>query len=273
MDKALKKPNISYKQIFLTGKNINKFLKPQSREYGKYDAATNSVYVYRYNVPAKGFLTRRQRERVVPAIADVTHREPYTIAHNMHHWHNARVADLTIGNRPNYYAQTILYVLDELSANAAAILLDKTQAASRPVNMDDVADAVASAAEQFLEQGGRGQYYINAVVERFWDQAMDIFADQNMELDRHIVRICDAYHARPKSLYSQDFYRTVKHFFTFDGISALDAKNLSPYARARMKDGRRAFVAIKAMTDHAMSNALGYAIVAKQDAGYYGRCK
>ena len=202
----MQKPTIEYKTIIINEENIQAFrMLPGVR--GQYISNNHKIIIYRYTIASNLILP--QNDNAYKKIAEIKHKEPMVLAHEMQHAQNRMKSEpiTTISN--NIYEYIALRCMDEASAFTAGIL-----SGQRIKTNNAVLQAAIDGTNEFL---AKKEFYLT----RFASVIMNDVVSFNSEkptssmIKRNGAKFFE-------QNFSTNFRATLSTYFTFNGYCLLN---------------------------------------------------
>lgn len=215
----MQEPKIVYRTVTLNGKNIAPFLRIHKKE--TYDANRNHIILYNYIIGKD--LDPKQVKRAKSIIKGIELDRPCTIAHERHHWQNrVLVPDPSEFANNNYYQETYLYCLDEISAFTAGEFYSCPPLFENGACAETIAIAMHASVSYFIEGPGC-THYIHNIIKFMRNSILDDLKQSNITLT-DLINLQRNFHNNPDAMFNDRFQDAVKKYFTFDGYSIMNEK-------------------------------------------------
>lgn len=236
----LNKPIIKYITITINDKNVEDFMRLASS--GKFNTATNTIEIYSYKLdPNFSPAHPNNIKEMIKILADA---KKYTINHEMRHWHNHKtLGDYGDFARHNYFQETSLYYLDEISAFSAGILYSDKTLLQFGTTPESIIAALQCGTDEFMHPETFG-FYLSDITDHVTEYILDDLHNNNITLNK----LKRQYHTSLTALdrlFSKRFHRAAKYLLTFDNQYVLNKKKLPPHAMDALQDVKSKLEQIK----------------------------
>lgn len=234
------KPKIKYITVTINEKNVESFL--QLATSGRYNVDDNTIEIYSYTLD-KNF-SYEYLDDIKAMLKKLAFAKKYTINHEMRHWHNHKtLGDFGDFAKCNYFQETSLYYLDEISAFSAGVLYSDKTLLQFGTTPESIVAALHCGIDEFTQPETLG-FYLSDITDHVTEYILDDLENKHTTLKK----LKRQYHTSlitPEKLFSKRFHRAAKHLLTFDNKYVLNKKKLPSHTMDSLQEVKNKLEQVK----------------------------